>query len=81
MNCYCPTCGVAQALLRSALLKLGLTPDAVADVMITPAADTGSYPALASVRVRDREVYRIESRPDEVLANSVVEDVAKACRC
>jgi hypothetical protein len=79
--CSCPTCGVAQLLLHSALEKRRVRDFDIKRVTIR-ACDFagGAYPYIASVRVDGREVYRIHARPDEVFAPDVLDDIVKALR-
>jgi hypothetical protein len=79
-RCACPTCGVVDKLLRVALRRAGIEGAALDRVRVLPALDTGSYPAIGSVRVDGCEVYRVHQRPDEVFEPSVVADILSALK-
>jgi hypothetical protein len=75
--CRCPTCGMAELVLRSVLRLQG---DVQRITIRASACGDGSYPFLASVRVDGREVYRIMNSPDEVFQTDVLEDITAALR-
>lgn len=80
-RCRCQTCGVTEAILRSALRSRKVPQEDL--VRVTVRANDfagGAHPYVASVRVDDREVYRIHARPDEALTPEVVADVIRALR-
>jgi len=78
-RCACPTCGVVRELLRGNLVSRGAT-RLDAQRVTVEASNLGScsHPYLASVRVDGREVYRIETDPDEALDPSVMDDIERA---
>jgi hypothetical protein len=79
-QCSFPTCGITDKLLRVALRRAGVEGEDLDRVSVTSAVDTCSYPAIGSVRVDDREVYRVFRDPAEVFDPEVVGDVLKALR-
>lgn len=80
-RCRCPTCGVTELVLRSALRSRRVPQGDLPRVTVR-ANDFagGAYPYVASVRVDDKEVFRIHARPDEALEPDVVRDVIRALR-
>lgn len=76
--CKCPTCGVTSKLLDSALRQRGVSTEDRRRVTIQDGPLDGSFPAIATVRVDDCEVFRIYNRPDECLAPDVIDDVNAA---
>lgn len=80
-GCVCPTCEAAGLVLRAKLLARGVRSEDAKRVQLR-ANDFrgGAHPYLASVRVDGREIYRIMQRPDEALADEVLEDIQRALR-
>lgn len=79
-RCVCPTCGVTELLLRSALAQVvpDFNPSRV--TIWTNDFRGGAYPYIATVRVDDVEVYRIHQQPDEVFGREVMADLRTALR-
>jgi hypothetical protein len=78
MRCACPSCGVVQALVRGAAVAQGFSRALSTLITIKPGCDAGSYPFLASVRVADREVYRVEDNLHEALHPDAMREVTRA---
>lgn len=80
--CSCPTCGITTMLIRSKLRKDGFSEDDARRVTVRGNDFRGAaHPYIASVRVDDREVYRIHERPDEALDAEVLADLERRLRC
>jgi hypothetical protein len=79
--CPCPTCGVTLILLRNKLINHGFELADVKKVTLIGNDFRGaSHPYIASLRVAGVEVYRVMQRPDEVLQDDVIRDVARQLR-
>ena len=73
------TLDVTTALLRAKLRSRGAEDTARVSIQHNDFRGA-SHPYLASVRVADREVFRIMRRPDEVFAEDVLDDIVAATR-
>lgn len=78
-RCGCPTCGVVQVVLRSALASRGVSAADTRRVEVR-GFDFGcaAYPYIATVEVDGRQVYRIHAMLNEVLAEDVLHDIEQA---
>lgn len=81
-RCICPTCGVTTLLLRTALIRRGVSQADSKRVAVRANDFRGAaHPYLASVRVDGMEVARIQHRPDEALAEDVLHDIERRLGC
>jgi hypothetical protein len=77
--CECRTCGAVTQIVRGNLVSRGWSREDAARVTTAPPMDA-SYPYLASVRVDDKEVYRVHADLAEATDQEVMADVEAALR-
>jgi hypothetical protein len=76
--CRCPTCGLVTEVVRGNMVARGWSREAVQRRITVRAPDEASYPYVASVRVDEREVYRVMDDLAEVFKGDVLDDIEAA---